>query len=109
MALKITDDDDESGKNKKSRKIDNAKSIMERLVRNSYCLYFHYLPKTEMFIGGFVNFRKIGTYNLSDFKRAYENPSAQISSAFIKDVIARFSTYYARQGQPDFEFDSLTL
>ena len=28
----------------------------------------------------------------------------QISPSFVKDIVARFSSYYARQGQPNIDF-----
>ena len=67
-----------------------------------------YLPETSLFNGGIINFRKIETYTLKDFKSKFEMPNAQVAMTFAKDIVSRFSNYYARQGQPDFDFDSLT-
>ncbi len=109
ISIEILAEDDDQIKKDKSNKINRAKTILNQLPRNNYCLYFHYLPTTKLFPGGFINFRKIETYKLTDFRQKFDNPSVQISSAFIKDIISRLSTYYARQGQPDFDFDSLTF
>lgn len=107
--IEIRAEDDDQVKIEKGHRKTRAKDILSKLPRNSYSMYFHFLPKTGLFPGGFVNFRKIETYKLTDFKQKFENPSVQISSAFVKDIISRLSTYYARQGQPDFDFDSLTF
>lgn len=40
---------------------------------------------------------------------AFENPSVQISSLFLKDIVARFSSYYARQGQPDIDYEKVQI
>ena len=79
------------------------KNILERIVKNSHTPYYHYLPKTTLFSGGVINFRNIETFTPSDFQEKFEKPFAQISMVFAKDIIARFSSYYSRQGQPDFE------
>ena len=34
-------------------------------------------------------------------------PSIQISPPFVKDIVARFSSFYSRQGQPTVDFDEL--
>ena len=31
-------------------------------------------------------------------------PDLQISPPFVRDILARLSSYYARQGQPDIDF-----
>lgn len=72
-------------------------------VRQHKTIYYHWLPKTDFFTGGFVNFRKIATYTKEEFERDFDSPSIQISDPFLKDIIARFSSYYARQGQPDID------
>ena len=53
----------------KASKIARAKELLSKLLRNNYYMYFHFLPKTGIFPGGFVNFRKIETYKLTDFKK----------------------------------------
>jgi hypothetical protein len=71
--------------------------------------YFHYLPQTKAFKGGVVNFRHLETLGLEELEASSKTSSVQISSAFTKDIIARFSAYYARQGQPEFDSDTLTF
>ena len=83
-------------KNKKDRK---------KLFGNDYCLYYHWLPKTDFFDGGFLNFRKLSSLSIDEFNEKFEKPIIQIAPFFIKDMVARFSAYYARQGQPDIDIE----
>ena len=105
--LQILEDDDEPTKDKKNKKIKNAEYLLTQLPQNNYSNYFHYLPQTINFGGGIIDFRKIETYKPSEFNSKFYTPFIQISMAFTKDIVSRFSSYYARQGQPDFNFDVL--
>lgn len=60
---------------------------------------FHYLPAFNILCEGIIDFqriKKVEKDNIEEYK-----PIASISSIFLKDIIARFSAYYARQGQPN--------
>jgi hypothetical protein len=105
--LQISKGDDEPTKSEKGTKIKNAEFIFTRLPQNNYSNFYHYLPQTTKFKGGIIDFRKIETYNPSEFSSKFDKPFVQISMAFTKDIVSRFSSYYARQGQPDFDFDML--
>lgn len=70
-------------------------------------LHVHWLPRTLFFSGGFINFRKLSSVSNEDFQKEYETPRFQISPPFIKDVQARFSSYYGRQGQPEIACDKI--
>ena len=86
--------------------IDAADSISSRRKRNAIdnkTGYLHWLPRTEFFEGGFLNFRKLSTSEPGDFSESYEPASIQIAPSFLKDIVSRFSSYYARQGQPGIE------
>ena len=78
------------------------KNRVESLVKNNR-QYRHWLPSTNFFKGGILNFRKLKTLNKADFDEQFEKPSIQISPPFVKDIVSRFSSYYARQGQPDID------
>jgi len=61
---------------------------------------FHYLPEFNIMLDNIIDFQNIITVpvdSIKGFKRI-----ASIASPFLKDIIARFSAYYARQGQPNF-------
>ncbi len=78
---------------------------LEKAYRNNKSAYYHWLPGTNFFEGGFLNFRKLLSLTIDDFNDKFEKPDIQISPSFVKDMVARFSAYYARQGQPDIDFD----
>jgi len=81
---------------------------LTQVTQNNYSNYYHFLPQTASFEGGVIDFRKIETYKPTEFYSKFQSPIVQICMAFIKDIVARFSSYYARQGQPDFDFDFLS-
>ena len=83
-------------KHKKGNKLNS-------IFGNNHTDYYHWLANTDFFEGGFLNFRKLLTINKDDFEQLYRPLKIQISQAFVKDIVARFSSYYARQGQPDID------
>lgn len=85
-------------KNAETRK--KVKSKLEGLYGNNFTNYYHYLPQINIFDGGFINFRRAKAIEISTYTHDYENIKIQVSSPFIKDILSRFSSYYARQGQP---------
>jgi len=68
---------------------------------------YHWIPETSATHGGFLNFRKLMSVPIERFPEIFETPSAQISPHFVKDITARFSSYYARQGQPEINCDDI--
>ncbi len=86
-----------------------SKKELEKAFRNNNTAYYHWLPKTNSFTGGFLNFRKLSTLPKEKIDEQFEAPSIQISPSFVKDVLARFSSYYARQGQPDINYTSYQI
>ncbi|MBQ9579370.1 MAG: hypothetical protein IJR28_07545 [Ottowia sp.] len=93
----------QEGVKKRGKKKDQIKE----LFRNNYRTYYHCLPKTVFFIGGFLNFRKVLSISTEEFYKNFIFQRTQISPPFVKDIVARFSSYYARQGQPDIDCDTL--
>jgi hypothetical protein len=77
------------------------------LFRNAHDLYHHWLPPTSFFKGGFLNFRKLAALSKQEFDEGFNPPGIQISPSFVKDIVARFSSFYARQGQPVIECDGI--
>ena len=78
---------------------------LEVAFRNNNTLYHHWLPKTRIFEGGFLNFRKLSAFRPREFRRKFDVSEIQISPTFVKDIVSRFSSYYARQGQPGIELE----
>ena len=87
------------GITKQSRK----KRKLRDVFNNNYTDYYHWLPETSFFDGRFLNFRRLKNMNEDKFRKEFERPEIQISPSFVKDIVARFSSFYARQGQPDIE------
>ena len=90
------------------KKPEKMKYKVKELINNNYTAYYHWLPKTSVFEGGLINFRWTKALDKTDFDTTFNSPQVQVSSHFIKDIVSRFSTYYARQGQPDFDFKLLS-
>ena len=76
---------------------------LKAVFNNNHTDYYHWLPKVDFFDGGFLNFRKLKTLKKDDFEGQFEDPAIQISPFFVKDIVSRFSSFYARQGQPDID------
>ena len=85
-------------------KASKRKNKLNDVFGNNYTDYYHWLPKTDFFKGGFLNFRKLSTLEIEPFREKFHPPETQISPPFVKDIVARFSSYYARQGQPNIDF-----
>lgn len=83
----------------------NQKGALENAYKNKKSTYYHWLPQTDFFGGGFLNFRKLSSLSSEEFYNRFEKPAIQISPSFLKDMLARFSVYYSRQGQPDIDFE----
>ena len=81
-----------------------SKGKVTELCRNRH-QYYHWLPETKFFEGGILNFRKLKTLDEENFEEKFGKPTIQISPSFVKDIVSRFSSYYARQGQPDIDSD----
>ena len=84
-----------------TRKGKLERGVIENYVKNKNYRY-HYLPSFEKNDGFLIDFQKIISLPNSDNKL---DRLATISSPFLKDIIARFSSYYSRQGQPTFNQD----
>jgi hypothetical protein len=85
----------------------NQPKMIKKLLKNNYQEYYHWLPIGINFPGGFINFRKGISVRVENFEKVFKPPEIQVSAQFIKDIVHRFSAFYARQGQPDFFFDEL--
>lgn len=84
---------------------EKKRAKLAELFRNNHTDYYHWLPPVKLGVpnGGFLNFRKLSTFSEQDFLKSFNPPTVQISPPFVKDIVARFSSYYARQGQPDLD------
>lgn len=92
---------------KKVTKSDKQEKMKEEFYKNNYTFYYHFLPKTDFFPGGFINFRNINTYTKEEFDNKFINTNIQIIPYFVRDIQGRLSSYYARQGQPDIDLKKI--
>jgi hypothetical protein len=86
--------------------INEAQSSLKALISNSYSNKYHFLPKYKNIEAGLINFQKANSYRLAEFNKNFTR-IATINSSFTKDIVARFSYYYSRQGSPDLDVDEL--
>ncbi len=93
---------DIKGEEKEAKK---AKEKFGRYVNNAIARY-HLLPPCQLFSGGLLDFQLINSVSKEDF---HEKASviASINPVFHKDIQARFSHYYGRQGQPQLNKDNI--
>lgn len=85
---------------------EERKEKMESIFKNTFSLYYHWLPKVDFYSGGIINFRRINSLAKKELQKNYSKPVIQIAPFFCKDIVARFSSYYARQGQPDIDYEN---
>ena len=84
----------------------SKKNELKKAYENNKSTYYHWLPRINSFEGGFLNFRKLDTVEIKQFQKRFPtNPEIHISPPFVKDIVARFSSYYARQGQPGIDIE----
>lgn len=70
--------------------------------------FYHYLPKSGSFKGGVINFREINSVEREKISSNFSSLGIQVSPPFLKDIVGRYSSYYARQGQPVFGLGELS-
>lgn len=90
---------------KDESKAKKAEDQLGKYINNAKARY-HLLPPCKLFDGGLVDFQIIRSVDKEDFtERA--SVIASINPAFNKDIQARFSHYYGRQGQPQLNKDNI--
>lgn len=86
------------------------RNILKSIISNSRPRY-HFIPKAGEIDKGIIDFQDKYSIPDSRLEKLIEDGEveriATISSPFLKDVIARYSAYYSRQGSPDFDTDEL--
>lgn len=95
-----------------SKSISNSfKKDIEKLVKNNHSNNLYWLSNYfDIFDGGFVNFRKIKTESFDALSNdAKYKKIIKLQDNFVKSLLSKFSMYYNRQGQPDFDFPKVAL
>lgn len=91
----------------------NNKNKIASWARNSHenSMRYHFLPKVSFFDGGFIDFRLLICLKYDKKNNTFEGRDLKkigtITDSFKRDIIARFSSYYQRQGQPTFNINSI--
>lgn len=89
-----------------AEEIEKANLILRKIIHNSFSNKYHFLPKYNEMEGGLINFQKINSVRIRAFEKEFDR-IASVNSNFTKDIVARFSYYYSRQGSPDFASDEI--
>ena len=102
VCIKVISGDDIikiEGKTAKNK--ENQNKYLDDDIKPNRNQRYHYLPEVSdiMDKNSFIDFRRIITLDRLD-DNIIESV-ATISAPFLKDIIARFSYYYSRQGQPE--------
>ena len=94
-------------KNSKCDSDEKEKAVVDlkALLSNTHSLKYHFLPVVRG-IGGFINFQKITSFTKSEIETNFSF-IATVTDKFCKEIISRFTHYYSRQGQPNFNFDNI--
>jgi hypothetical protein len=79
---------------------------LEKLLSNNCSPQYYYLPKSSNFEGGLIDFQRLNSFRKKQFENEFD-VIGSITSSFMKDITAKFSFYYSRQGSPDFEIQKL--
>lgn len=86
------------------------KSKISQILNNSNPRY-HCIPSSKDFSIGIIDFQDKQTTDSGSLDKAIVDSRteriATISHPFLKDIIARYSNYYSRQGSPDFDSDEV--
>lgn len=87
--------------------LSNAKKTkLERLIKNNKSS-FHFIPKHNEIQAGIIDFQDKISIPIEEVEERISandiDRIATISLPFLKDLIERYSSYYARQGSPDFD------
>lgn len=94
-----------SSKDKKS-----AKSELGKVINNNYDNKLYFLPNSENFSGGFINFQDLRVVDYPGTTSSDFSVVATVNNYFLKDIISKFTSYYSRQGAPSlkYSFDDIS-
>lgn len=99
-----------SGLHKDTGKTNDNRARLEKWFTNPNQRY-HYIPNSNGIEAGFIDFQDKKTMSLIEFNQHMKDKKlerlATVSTPFLKDIIARHASYYARQGSPDFDSGEL--
>lgn len=107
ILARISDSDPKSlvdnGLSKSAGK-DSTVGFLSKVVKGTE-LKCAFLPQYKELKEGIIDFQNLVTVNFEKYKEF--NRLATVSESFFKDIQSRFSSYYARQGTPDLNKESI--
>lgn len=77
---------------------------VKKIIENEKNRY-HFLPPYEELTGFVIDFQDVNQIPVSELN--LYNRKAEITDFFLSNIITRFSAYYSRQGQPEFDSDMI--
>ena len=86
--------------------IKSSRKDLERIITNNKSNKYHFLPEYKTLPAGLIDFQNLKSVEKQKIEEEYKIEAA-INSSFVKDILARFSYYYSRQGSPDFNMDEV--
>lgn len=75
-------------------------------VKNNKGSEYHFLPEFNVMSASVIDFQDVKSVPCGDVESDFTR-ICSIATSFYKDITSRFSTYYARQGQPEMDFNKL--
>ena len=87
----------------------NQREKIEKRIKEKTGDFWIILPKTRLCGGGRINFKKIKSLDHSQVSQTnpwlllWYEAVCDIAPLFVKDIISKFSSYYARQWTPDYQ------
>ena len=96
--------------NKDTGKTNDDRKRLYGYIKNSKQNY-HFIPKGSSVEAGLIDFQDKLTISDSIVREKLLNKEivriATVSQPFLKEIISRYSNYYARQGSPDFNIEEV--
>lgn len=80
---------------------EEVSNIRHSIESNKHCLYYHYFPMAMGLPSLLLNYRELMTRSHDEIANDYVSTGFRVAPSFFRDVLARFSSYYGRQGQPE--------
>ncbi|WP_417558730.1 hypothetical protein [Mesoflavibacter zeaxanthinifaciens] len=88
----------------------NLKENLKKIISNNKP-YFHFIPKHKTINPGIIDFQNKLSIPIEEIEQKIKRDNidrfATISMPFLKDLIERYSSYYSRQGSPDFDGEEI--
>ena len=66
--------------------------------------FLHAIPEIKGLPAKYIAFRKAQYFPYEEVSKKFCRTGLRVAPPFLKDIQARFASYYARQGQPDIDF-----